>query len=81
MTEPRKNYLIDGPPFQEPKRRAARVLEMAAILLEEPAYIERGDAVRCLHFRGYGVVDVMMLVDDARYEAHQQLVAKVISDE
>lgn len=81
MTDTRPNYLIDGPAYREGERRAERILEMAAILLDAPAYVERGDAVRCLHARGYGVVDVMMLVDEARYEAHQQLVAKVISDE
>lgn len=81
MTAPRTNYLLDGPPFHEPERRARRILEMAAILMEQPAVADRGDAVRCLHHRGYGVVDVMMLVDDALYERHQQLVAKVISDE
>jgi hypothetical protein len=64
-----------------PERRAAMILQMAAVLLEEPAFVERGDAVRCLHGKGYNAVDVMMLVDDARLEAHQTLVAREISDE
>lgn len=81
MTDPRPNYLIDGPLYQEAERRAERILEMAAALLEAPALVDRDDEIRILRQRGYGVVDVAMLLDDARYEKHQQLVAKVISDE
>lgn len=80
ITQP-KTYLLDGPLMLTPERKAAMILQMAAVLLEEPAYVERGDAVRCLHGKGYHAVDVMMLVDDARLEAHQTLVAREISDE
>lgn len=80
-TIPAKCFLLDGPLMDVAERRAAMILQMAAILLEEPAYVERGDAIRCLHARGYNAIDVMMLTDEARLEAHQQLVAKVISDE
>lgn len=80
-TIPNKCFLLDGPLMGIEERRAAMILQMAAILLEEPAYAERGDAIRCLHARGYNAIDVMMLTDDARLEAHQQLVAKAISDE
>lgn len=34
MTDPRPTYLIDGPLYQEAERRAERILEMAAALLE-----------------------------------------------
>jgi hypothetical protein len=71
-----KTYLLDGPEMTIPERRAARIIEMATILLEEPAYVERGDAVRCLHARGFNAIDIMMLVDDARHSVLQQIVAR-----
>jgi hypothetical protein len=81
MSDFKNSFMVDGPLMSYEQRRAEMILQMAAILLEEPAYVERGDAIRCLHARGYNAVDVMMLTDDARLEAHQQLIAKVISDE
>lgn len=81
MSDFANSFMIDGPLMSYADRRAAMILQMAAILLEAPAYVERGDAIRCLHARGYNAIDVMMLTDDARLEAHQQLVARAISDE
>ena len=81
MSDFKNSFMVDGPLMTHAERRAAMILQMAAILLEEPAYVERGDAIRCLHARGYNAIDVMMLTDEARLEAHQQLVAKAISDE
>lgn len=78
---PAKCFLLDGPLMGVAERRAAMILQMAAILLEEPTFIDPVDARRRLHREGYNAIDVMMLADDARYEAHQQLVARVISDE
>ncbi|MCS3725454.1 hypothetical protein [Bradyrhizobium betae] len=80
-TIPARCFLIDGPLMGVEERRAAMTLQMAAALLADDAAIDPADAHRCLHARGYNAIDVMMLVEPARYEAHQQLIARVISDE
>lgn len=74
-------YLLDGPLMLTPERRAAMTLQMAAILLADDAHVDRGDAIRCLRGREYNAIDVMMLVDDARAVAVQDLVAKEMSDQ
>lgn len=76
-----KCFLIDGALMGIEERRAAMTLQMAAVLLADDAALDPADAQRCLHGNGFNAIDVMMLVEAARYEAHQQLVARVISDE
>lgn len=76
-----KCFLVDGSLMGVEERRAAMTLQMAATLLADDAAIDLSDAHRSLHCAGYNAIDVMMLVEAARYEAHQQLVARVISDE
>jgi flagellar biosynthesis regulator FlbT len=76
-----KNFLIDGPLMDVAERRAAMTLQMAAVLLADDGVLDPSDTHRVLHGAGYNAIDVMMLAEAARYEAHQQLVARVISDE
>jgi flagellar biosynthesis regulator FlbT len=76
-----KCFLIDGPLMGVDERRAAMTLQMAAVLLADDGVIDAGDTHRALHAAGYNAIDVMMLAEAARYEAHQQLIARVISDE
>lgn len=81
MTAPAKNFLLDGPLMGVAERRAAMTLQMAAVLLSDDGVVDAADTHRCLHAAGYNAIDVMMLAEPARYEAHQQLIARVISDE
>lgn len=69
-------YLIDGPLMTTPERRAARVEAMAFLLRQTNAYADRGDAVRFLMARGFSTLDILLLVDDARQVAVQDVVAR-----
>jgi hypothetical protein len=51
---------------------------MAADLSETGAYADRGESVRQLHRDGYKVLDIMLLVDDARQVAMQDEVARIM---
>lgn len=81
MTTPAKCFLVDGPLMGIEERRAAMTLQMAAVLLADDGVVDASDTHRALHAAGYNAIDVMMLAEAASYEAHQQLLAKVISDE
>ncbi|EJN07920.1 hypothetical protein PMI42_07450 [Bradyrhizobium sp. YR681] len=80
-TSPAKCFLLDGPLMGVEERRAAMTLQMAAVLLADDGVVDPADTHRTLHAAGYNAIDVMMLAEAARYEAHQQLIAKVISDD
>ena len=73
-----KMYLLNGPIMLAPERRQKLVEHMAADLSETGAYADRGESVRQLHRDGYKVLDIMLLVDDARQVAMQAEVAKIM---
>jgi hypothetical protein len=69
--------LLDSPLMDAPTRRQLLVERMAADLVKYDAAQNEADAIRCLVFGcGYFSGDVMMLVDDARALAFQDIVAK-----
>lgn len=67
---------IGGPLMEAHVRRQAMVQRMAADLIRYDAAQNEQDAIRSLYGRGYAIADVMMLVDDARMLAFQEIVAK-----
>jgi hypothetical protein len=76
---PRKCFLVDGPLFlAEHKER--RVLDMAEQLLEHDAYADSGDARRLLRALGWSIIDVELLLDDARQVAVQAKVAQAMGE-
>jgi hypothetical protein len=75
-----KPFLIDGPLMMAPERRAAVLECMARDLVDDDAIAERGDAVRALHARGYVALDIMILVEEARALAFQEIVSKEMSE-
>jgi hypothetical protein len=74
-----KPFLIDGPLLLAPERRALLIEHMAADLLETGAFVDRSESERQLHRDGYPCLDVMILVDDARQVAMQDVVAREMS--
>lgn len=81
MSDFKNSFMVDGPLMGYEQRRAEMILQMAAILLADDGPIDPSDTHRRLYAAGYNAIDVMMLAEAAHYEAHQQLIAKVISDE
>lgn len=55
--------------------RNALVSSMAADLRRYEATANESDAIRSLFGRGYSMVDIVMLIDDALFEAKQALVS------
>lgn len=66
--------LLDAPLIDNQTRRADLVRRMAADLIKYDAVGNEQDAIRSLFGRGYGMGDIVMLVDDARQAAFQQTV-------
>lgn len=75
-----KPFLLDGPLMLAPERRAAMVETMARELYDALLFADRGDSIRFLLGRGYPAIDIMLLVDDARQAAVQEIVAKEMGD-
>ena len=77
-----KSFLVDGPIMTADKRRAAMEINMGTELLEADAFRDRGDAIRCLmnSETKWAIVDVFVLVDDARQWAFQAVVAAEMSE-
>jgi hypothetical protein len=57
-------------------RRAALTTRMARDLVEDCAAQVKADAIAALHHRGYDMLDIMMVIDQARAEAFQEIVAR-----
>jgi AmiR/NasT family two-component response regulator len=68
--------LIDGPVIDSTIKRKAKVEQMAKDLVRYDAFHNEADAIRSLFGRGYGMADIVMLVDDARQVAMQDVVAR-----
>lgn len=69
----RELRLIDGPLV--PVRRTTLIERMAKDLIAYDAAQNEHDAIRSLFGRGYSMVDIAMLVDEARQVAFQNIVA------
>jgi hypothetical protein len=74
LPEPR---LVDGPLL--PVRRKTLVERMAKDLIRYDAVTPEADSIRSLFGRGYSMVDIVMLIDDARQVAMQAIVAREMS--
>jgi hypothetical protein len=75
--------LVDGAVVHPTVSRSDVVKAMAARLVEKDAFRNEGDAIRCLMWRDplnghteFSPYDVMVLVDDARQLAMQEMVAR-----
>lgn len=68
--------LIDGPLVDT--RRGELVARMASDLIEAGTAGCERDAIRTL-FGKYAIADIMMLIDDARQAAQQEIVAREMS--
>lgn len=80
MTVSRKLFLLDGPMLLSPERKADMAAEMGRKLLDGSAYLDRGDAIRLLRALDYSVLNVMLVVDDARHWAMEEILAKEMSE-
>lgn len=69
--------LIDGPVTSI--RRAELVARMAKDLVKYEAAADERDSIRSLFGRGYSMPDIVMLIDDARQAAMQEIVAREMS--
>lgn len=67
--------LVDGPLIETKPRRDV-VQKMAADLIRFGAVENEQDSIRSLFGNGYSMVDIVMLIDDARQVAMQEIVAK-----
>jgi hypothetical protein len=76
MTELR---LIDGPLVDTRSRRTILLERMAKDLIRYEAAHTEADAIRSLFGRGYAMADIVMLVDEARAIAFQEIVAAEMS--
>jgi len=69
--------LLDAPLIDAPTRRALLVKCMAADLVRYEAAHNEQDAIRSLYGTGrYEMADIVMLLDDARQAAVQEIVAR-----
>jgi len=71
--------LLDAPLIDARTRRRALVARMAQDLVRYDAHANEADAIRSLYGAGYPMADIVMLVDDARQVAVQEIVAKEMS--
>jgi hypothetical protein len=60
--------------------RNARIEAMAKDLIRFDALGCEQDSIRSLYGRGYPMIDIVMLLDDARQVAFQDIVAKEMSE-
>lgn len=60
-------------------RRTTLVPKMAADLVKFGTYGSERDAIRSLFGNGYAMTDIVMLIDDARQAAQQEIVAREMS--
>jgi hypothetical protein len=72
--------LIDGPVVDIKAHKRELVAQMAKDLIRFDAVADERDAIRALSWCGrYSAYDVLVLLDDARQVAMQEIVAKEIS--
>jgi hypothetical protein len=69
-------HLIDGPLMTAPERREAMTERMAIILSAHQVYADRAASVHVLRAEGFPMIDVHLMVDDARQVAMQEVVAR-----
>jgi hypothetical protein len=69
-------HLIDAPLMHYRTRRSELIAKMAKDLIRYEAYAYEPDAIRSLYGRGYPMADIVMLVDEARMLAFQEIVAE-----
>lgn len=74
MTYPRLR-LVDGPLIETTPRREI-VEKMAKDLIRFGAVANEQDSIRSLFGNGYSMVDIVMLIDDARQVAMSEIVAR-----
>jgi hypothetical protein len=68
--------VVHLPQMQARERRIGLVARMAADLVRFEAHGSEPDAIRSLFGAGYPMADIVMLVDDARQVAMQEVVAR-----
>jgi hypothetical protein len=71
--------LIDGPLVDTRSRRTVLLERMAKDLIQYDAAQNEADAIRSLFGRGYAMADIVMLIDEARAIAFQEIVAVEMS--
>jgi hypothetical protein len=71
--------LIDGPLMDNAVPRHDMVARMAKDLVQFEASANERDAIRSLFGRGYAMADIVMLVEDAMFEARQAGVAAAMA--
>lgn len=74
-----KFVLIDGAVMDATARRKETVTRMAKDLVRYDAVQDERDSIRSLFGRGYSMVDIVMMIDDARQAAMQEIVAREMS--
>lgn len=67
--------LVDGPLLDAPARRRMLIEHMARDLVRYDAAQNEQDAIRSLFGRGYTMMDIALLVGEARQVAFQEIVA------
>jgi SOS response regulatory protein OraA/RecX len=72
-------HLIDNTPTDARSRRQVMVERMAKDLIRYDSYQNEADSIRSLFGRGYSMTDIVMIVDDARALAFQEIVAVEMS--
>lgn len=73
-------FLIDGALTQQSRSRSEVIALMSADLVRLDAFATEADAIRALMWAGlYSTFEVMVLVDHARHEAQQIVVAREMS--
>ena len=71
---------IDGP-LAIAGERLARVEKMADALIAFETYGDEQEAVRSLYGNGYRMIEICLLLDDARQVAMQRVVAREMAPE
>jgi len=76
----RKSFLLDGPLVLTTERRAVVVQQMAERLVEANVFACAQDSFRVLDHAGFVVMDIALLLEDARAVAQLTVVAKEMSE-
>ena len=68
--------LVDRSVRSVHQHRQSMVRQMARDLVRYDAHANEADSIRSLFGRGYSMVDIVILIDDARQVAMQEIVAR-----
>lgn len=68
------SHSVIAAPFGAPSKRERLTSEMARCLFLDDAFHNADDAALSLRCGGFGTFDIMVLIDDARQAAFQQVV-------